>query len=119
MLNFADAAAAGTSSAAKTRVANRFMGFSFRGNGFTWPRLRFTFHVLASPHRPIRVRRVGAEDPGALEVDVVLARDAALLVLVFQAEAQELAPVPAHVGGDGPQVAVVAVGVLRVIEADA
>src|SRR3954454_20757652 len=111
MLSFADATAAG-SSKASARINRRFIEVLLSKHNFTFPRYVSLFTFQPSPHRPIRVRRVGAEDPGALEVDVVLARDAALLVLVFQAEAQELAPVPAHVGGDGPQVAVVAVGVL-------
>ena len=60
---------------------------------------------------------MGAEDPGGLEVEDVFVGDVAALVLVHDAEAEELGPVPAHVRRDGPGVPGVVVGVLGVVEA--
>src|SRR5258706_11984312 len=72
-----------------------------------------------SAHGPVGVRRMSAVDEGALEVEGVLVLDVAAFVLVFDAEAQELAPVPTEVGGDAPDFLLVVEGVLGPVEADA
>src|SRR5689334_15464329 len=57
-------------------------------------------HNLA--HRPIGVRGMGAIDKCALEKERVFVFYVAAFVLVFQAKAQELAPVPTDIRRNAP-----------------
>src|SRR5688572_27111457 len=70
-------------------------------------------------HGPVRMRGMRAEDPRRLEVESVFRRDVAVLVLVLQAEAQELAPVPRDVRRGAPHLLRVVDGVFRPVEAQA
>src|SRR3954463_2055570 len=60
-----------------------------------------------------------AENPGDLEIERIVIRRVAFLVLILEAEAQEFAPVPAHVRRDAPDLLMVGQGVLGPIEARA
>src|SRR2546421_6846539 len=68
-----------------------------------------------SPHRPIRMRRMRAENPCRLKEQRVFRRDVAVFVLILQAKAQELAPIPTDVGRDTPHFLLLIHRVLRVV----
>src|SRR5947207_5297670 len=90
------------------RTGNRIWTSSF---------LRIQKYKLAKG--PIGVRRMSTEDPGGLEIQRIFIRHIALLVLVFDAEAQKFAPVPTHIGRDAPHFLIVRQRVLGPVQPQA
>src|SRR5687768_6360114 len=62
------------------------------------------------------MRWMSAEDPGGLEEYDMIVRDISILVLILKPESQELAPVPAYIGGNTPGLLIVVVGILGPVE---